>query len=87
MNDMMRTYFDDLISGVETKIRDDPSSRSHRKIFALELARLGSRLYDPSSRVAWCGVAAPFDLLNALGRAAWPGAAWRRRSTCSTPWA
>ncbi|MCP3860803.1 MAG: hypothetical protein GY704_14220, partial [Phycisphaeraceae bacterium] len=27
----------------------------------------GSRLYDDESKVAWCGIAAPFDLLTAMG--------------------
>jgi len=36
-------------------------------LYALEIARLGMRLYSPGQRVAWCGVVAPFDLLNAMG--------------------
>ena len=28
---------------------------------------MGTRLFDPGQRVAWCGVLAPFDLLSALG--------------------
>ena len=64
---MMLQYFEDLASGIEAKLRDDPESASPRKILALEIARLGKRLYSGEDRVAWCGVSAPFDLLNAMG--------------------
>ena len=64
---MMKTYFDDLVSGIEAKLDADPASRSPRKIYALEVARLGARLYGGEDRVAWCGVTAPFDLLAAMG--------------------
>ena len=64
---MMLQYFKDLADGIEAKIAADPSSRSHRKVYALEIARLGRRLYNPEQKVAWGGVAAPFDLLNAMG--------------------
>ena len=64
---MMREYFEDLASGIEKKLADDPKTRTPRKIYALEIARLGQRLYSEDERVAWCGVAAPFDLLNAMG--------------------
>jgi len=64
---MMKQYFDDMVAGIARKIEDDPESRSPRKIYALEVARLGSRLYSGDGGVAWCGVTAPFDLLNAMG--------------------
>ncbi len=64
---MMKQYFDDLVSGIEAKLDADPESRSPRKIYALEVARLGARLYGGEARVAWCGVTAPFDLLAAMG--------------------
>lgn len=63
----MKQYFDDMVAGIARKIEDDPESRSPRKIYALEVARLGSRLYSGDGGVAWCGVTAPFDLLNAMG--------------------
>ncbi|MBL0712274.1 MAG: 2-hydroxyacyl-CoA dehydratase [Desulfosarcina sp.] len=64
---MMKPYFDDLVSGIEAKLANDPESRSPRKAYALEVARLGQRLYGGADRVAWCGVTAPFDLLSAMG--------------------
>ena len=63
----MKQYFDDMVAGIARKIEDDPESRSPRKVYALEVARLGSRLYSGDGGVAWCGVTAPFDLLNAMG--------------------
>ena len=63
----MKKYFDDLVSGIESTLRENPEKKSARKIYALEVARLGSRLYSGEERVAWCGVTAPFDLLSCLG--------------------
>jgi len=64
---MMKQYFDDLVNGIEAKIKEDPGSMSPRKIYALEVAKIGRRLYGGKERVAWCGVTAPFDLLAAMG--------------------
>jgi benzoyl-CoA reductase/2-hydroxyglutaryl-CoA dehydratase subunit BcrC/BadD/HgdB len=64
---MMKEYFTDLVSGIESKLAADPASQTPRKVYALEVARLGRRLYDGEHRVAWCGVTAPFDLLAAMG--------------------
>lgn len=63
---MMKQYFNGLVNGIEAKLKEDPASKSPRKMYALEIARLGSRLYSEDSRVAWCGIAAPFDLLSAM---------------------
>jgi len=64
---MMQQYFSDLVTGIETSLRDNPESRSPRKIYALEIARLGKRLYAGEDRIAWSGIVAPFDLLAAMG--------------------
>ena len=64
---MMYQYFKDMAAGIEAKILQDPSLPNPRKKYALETARLGSRLYSGENRVAWCGIAVPFDLLNAMG--------------------
>jgi len=64
---MMKQYFNDLVNGIEAKIEADPSSQSPRKIYALEVAKLGRRLYSGNEEIAWCGVTAPFDLLAAMG--------------------
>ena len=33
----------------------------------MELSKLGKKLYTEGENIAWCGVTAPFDLLNAMG--------------------
>lgn len=62
---MMHEYFTNLESGLAAAIASGKSSP--RKIYSLELARLGKRLYGGGGEVAWCGITAPFDLLNAMG--------------------
>ncbi|MGD8992158.1 MAG: 2-hydroxyacyl-CoA dehydratase family protein [Desulfobacterales bacterium] len=64
---MMYQYFKDMADGIEAKIAQDPDLPNPRKRYALETARLGSRLYSGKDTVAWCGLAVPFDLLNAMG--------------------
>ncbi|HOJ14279.1 MAG TPA: 2-hydroxyacyl-CoA dehydratase family protein [Deltaproteobacteria bacterium] len=64
---MLGQYFESLESGILSSIEKDGGKASPRKLYALEIARLGRRLYDGGHKVAWCGVAAPFDLLNAMG--------------------
>ena len=64
---MMNQYFKSMADGIETKILEDPEMPNPRKKYALETARLGSRLYSSEHTVAWCGIAVPFDLLNAMG--------------------
>ena len=64
---MMYQYFKDMAAGIEAKILQHPDLPNSRKKYALATARLGSRLYSGKNTVAWCGVAAPFDLLNAMG--------------------
>ena len=64
---MMYQYFKDMAAGIEAKILQDPDLPNPRKRYALETARLGSRLYSGKDTVAWCGIAVPFDLLNAMG--------------------
>lgn len=62
---MMKEYFTELEAGIAQTISEGKSS--HRKLYTLELARLGKRLYSGTDAIAWCGITAPFDLLNALG--------------------
>ena len=64
---MMYQYFKDMATGIEAKLSQNPNLPNPRKRYALETARLGSRLYSGKDTVAWCGVAVPFDLLNAMG--------------------
>ena len=62
---MMMNYFQNLEKGLIESIQGGKSSA--RKVYSLEIARLGTRLYSGSDKVAWCGIAAPFDLLNSMG--------------------
>jgi len=62
----MIKYFDTMISGIETAIRTNPEGAGPRKKFALEILRLGKRLYTKGNDTAWCGIAVPFDILNAM---------------------
>lgn len=64
---MMYQYFKDMADGIEAKILQDSNLPNPRKKYALETARLGSRLYSGNSTVAWCGLAVPFNLLNVMG--------------------
>ena len=43
---MMKQYFDGLVEGIETTLAENPGSKSPRKMYALEIAKLGSRLYS-----------------------------------------
>lgn len=63
----MRQYFDGVVNGIEAKIGSTPEGRTPRRAYALEVARLGQRLYSGTGRVAWCGVMVPFEVLNVLG--------------------
>ena len=62
---MMKQYFTDLEVGLQEAISSGKSSP--RKIYSLELARLVKRLYSGNDSIAWCGIVAPFDLLNSMG--------------------
>jgi len=64
---MIKEYFKSLEDGLSAKILANPGRPNARKKFALEIARLGKRLFSEGETIAWCGVAAPFDLLNAMG--------------------
>jgi len=63
---MMKDYFDNLAAGISAKLAQNPQDKSPRKLYALEIAKLGSRLYTGDRRMAWCGIVAPFDLLAAM---------------------
>ncbi len=63
---MMLQYFQMLESRIGAKIERTPDQPNARRKFALEIAKLGIRLYSGEHRVAWCGVVAPFDMLSAM---------------------
>jgi benzoyl-CoA reductase/2-hydroxyglutaryl-CoA dehydratase subunit BcrC/BadD/HgdB len=64
---MIREYFENVVEGIEAKLRSGADDGAARKQLSLEIARLGVRLFSGKDRVAWCGVLAPFDVLNAMG--------------------
>ncbi len=64
---MIQQYFKGLADSITAaSIRKDGAQSARRK-YALEVAKLGQRLYSTDSPVAWCGVATPYDLLQAMG--------------------
>ena len=64
---MIQAYFENVVQGIEAKLRSGADGDAARKQLTLEIARLGVRLFSGRDRVAWCGVLAPFDVLNAMG--------------------
>ncbi|MCK5312494.1 MAG: 2-hydroxyacyl-CoA dehydratase, partial [Desulfobacteraceae bacterium] len=64
---MMYEYFDDVVKGITEKLDQDPSGINARKKYALEISKLGRKLYSEDEKIAWCGVLAPFDLLGSMG--------------------
>ena len=64
---MMKQYFEGMVGGIERSLQEHPEGKSPRKMYALEIAKLGQRLYSGEERVSWCGITAPFDLLSAMG--------------------
>ncbi|OGR04674.1 MAG: hypothetical protein A2284_17320 [Deltaproteobacteria bacterium RIFOXYA12_FULL_61_11] len=60
-------YLDATIDGLTAKLEAEGKAPNPRKRFALAAMRLARRLCDPEVVTAWCGVATPFELLNAMG--------------------
>ena len=63
---MILQYFQGVVEAVEAKLAQGPHATVARKMLTLELARLGVRLFDGKHRVAWCGIATPYDMLAAM---------------------
>ena len=65
---MILPYFQELAAGIEQKLSLAPAGENiARKTLALQIARLGERIFSDQGRLAWCGVLAPFDVLQAMG--------------------
>jgi benzoyl-CoA reductase/2-hydroxyglutaryl-CoA dehydratase subunit BcrC/BadD/HgdB len=60
-------YFDGVVRELEARLAGQAPAESPRHVYALEVARLGRRLYAPGERIAWCGLCTPFELLQAMG--------------------
>ncbi|MCP4138071.1 MAG: 2-hydroxyacyl-CoA dehydratase [bacterium] len=63
----MYDYFDNIISGISESMEENPGKPHARKKYALGVAGLGRELYSEQNAIAWCGIAAPFDLLRTMG--------------------
>jgi len=63
----MYEHFDSVINGITEKLNMDPEGINARKKYVLKLSELGKKLYTENEKIAWCGVTAPFDLLNSMG--------------------
>lgn len=63
----MQQYFKTLADSIIAASEKKDGMMSARSRYALEVARLGDRLYSKERPVAWCGVVTPFDLLHAMG--------------------
>ena len=64
---MMYDHFDNVVKGITEKLNQDPHGINARKKYVLKLSELGKKLYTKNEKIAWCGVTAPFDLLNSMG--------------------
>jgi benzoyl-CoA reductase/2-hydroxyglutaryl-CoA dehydratase subunit BcrC/BadD/HgdB len=64
---MMHRYFQDLVQGLQGRLAQSAQESVARKLLALQIAKLGVKLFAGSERVAWCGVLTPFELLQAHG--------------------
>lgn len=64
---MMYEHFSNVVKGISEKLDNDPNGINARKKYALEIAKLGQKLYSDNHNIAWCGVTVPFDLLNSMG--------------------
>lgn len=64
---MTLQMYQQMVSSLESKLSEPNLDTIARKLFALEVAKLGTRLYSSDQTIAWCGFVAPYDLLHALG--------------------
>ncbi len=64
---MMYEHFSGIVEGITEKLKKDSGGINARKKYTLEIAKLGRKLYSGNENIAWCGVTAPFDLLNSMG--------------------
>ena len=63
-NTMLKDYFTDLEAGLSKKLAEKVTAR---RTFIHEIARIGTRMFDPDWATAWTTVFVPFEILNAMG--------------------
>ncbi len=63
---MLIPVFENLVTGLESKLADSSQQLVARKRLSLEIARYGLAVFSGNGRLAWCGVLTPVDLLNAM---------------------
>jgi len=64
VNSMLKDYFTDLEAGLGKKLAEKVTAR---RTFIHEIARIGTRMFDPDWATAWTTVFVPFEILNAMG--------------------
>jgi len=64
---MILKYFQELRSGIETKLLENPVNTNAREKYVLETAKLGTRLFSRNNKIAWCALMTPYEILNAMG--------------------
>lgn len=61
---MLKDYFTDLEAALDKKLVEKVTAR---RTFIHEIARIGTRMFDPAWATAWTTVFVPFEILNAMG--------------------
>jgi len=61
---MLKDYFTDLEAGLSEKLAQKVTAR---RTFIHEIARIGTRMFDPAWVTAWTTVFVPFEILNSMG--------------------
>jgi benzoyl-CoA reductase/2-hydroxyglutaryl-CoA dehydratase subunit BcrC/BadD/HgdB len=64
MSTMLKDYFTDLEAGLSEKLAQKVTAR---RTFIHEIARIGTRMFDPAWVTAWTTVFVPFEILNSMG--------------------
>lgn len=63
----MHDLFENRVSGIQSAIAKAPELPNANKKYALEISKLGQRLFSDNGKIVWTGVCAPFEILNAMG--------------------
>nr|MDO8119094.1 2-hydroxyacyl-CoA dehydratase family protein [Candidatus Sigynarchaeota archaeon] len=61
---MLKTYFADLESGLSKKLQQKVTAR---RMFIHEIARIGTKMFNPDWATGWTTVFVPFEILTSMG--------------------
>ena len=64
MSNFLETYFTDLELALRSKLEQKATPRRR---FIHEIARIGTRMFDPDWNTAWTTVFVPFEILHTMG--------------------